>query len=128
MQDLDMDGSPGIVGSASTAHMRQEYSSTGSKNWMNFGGSGRAPMERPTTASQNNARVAELEKELRNERRDQKRLLDEIESLKKEIHKSNFSSFKANSGEISVTAGRLPMVPGVREIQLTDLEIGQQIG
>jgi len=33
-------------------------------------------MERPTTASQNNAKVMELERDLRNEKKEQKRLLD----------------------------------------------------
>jgi len=41
-----------------------------------------------------------------------------------EINKVNFSSFVTNQGEVSVTAGRLPMVPGVREIKMEDLEIG----
>ena len=41
--------------------------------------------------------------------------------MKKEIYKSNFSSFTQNVSEVSVTAGRLPMVPGVREITLDDL-------
>lgn len=66
----------------------------------------------------------ELEKELRNERREQKRLADEIEGMKKEMHKNQFQSFTQSSSEISVTAGRLPMVPGVREISITDLEFG----
>lgn len=54
--------------------------------------------------------------------------MNEIESLKKEIHKSNFSAFTSNSSEVSVTAGRLPPVPGVREITEADLEFGEQIG
>ena len=48
--------------------------------------------------------------------------------MKKEIHKSTFSSFTQSTGDVSVTAGKLPMVPGVREISLSDLEFGQQIG
>ena len=85
-------------------------------------------MERPMTASQNNQRVRELENEMRNEKRTQKRLAEEIQNLKMEINKSNFSQFTSNQGELSVKAGRLPMVPGVREIKMEDLEIGQQIG
>ena len=54
--------------------------------------------------------------------------MNEIESLKKEIHKSNFSAFTANTSDVSVTAGRLPLVPGVREITEADLEFGEQIG
>ena len=42
-----------------------------------------------------------------------------------EINKANFSNFTNNQGEVSVTAGRLPMVPGVREIKMDDLEIGK---
>ena len=47
-------------------------------------------MERPTTASQTNAQVRQLEEQLKNERKHQKKLADEIEGLKKEIHKANF--------------------------------------
>lgn len=85
-------------------------------------------MERPMTASQNNQRMRELQDELRNEKRTQKRLADEIQALKLEINKANFSSFINNQGEVSVKAGRLPMVPGVREITMEDLDIGAQIG
>jgi len=69
-----------------------------------------------------------LENELKNEKRQQKYLLDEIENLRKEIHKANFSAFTQNSSEVSVKAGRLPPVPGVREITIADLEFGEQIG
>lgn len=31
-------------------------------------------------------------------------------------------------GEVSTTAGRLPAVPGVREITMNDVQIGEQIG
>ena len=104
------------------------------RDWMNFKGppgqtvGGGGMMDRPMTASQNNQRLRELENELRNEKRTQKRLTDEIANLKMEINKSNFSTFVSNQREVSVTAGRLPMVPGVREIKIDDLEIGQQIG
>jgi len=47
--------------------------------------------------------------------------------LKKELQKSNFSAFTQSSVAISVGAGRLPQVPGVREITLDDIEIGEQI-
>jgi len=68
--------------------------------------------------------MRELQDELRNEKRTQKRLADEIQALKLEINKANFSSFINNQGEVSVKAGRLPMVPGVREITMEDLDIG----
>ena len=85
-------------------------------------------MERPTTASQQNAQVRQLEAELKNEKRQQKRFVDEIENLKKEIHKANFQAFTKNTSEVSVSAGRLPPVPGVREITEADIEFGDQIG
>lgn len=53
--------------------------------------------------------------------------MEEIDSLKSEIQKQNFSAF-TQSSNVSVTSGRLPPVPGVREIKLADLEIGEQIG
>ena len=92
------------------------------RDWMNFGGGGRQTMERPTTASQQNVQVRQLETELKNERRQQKRFIDEIENLKKEIHKANFQAFTKGSSEVSVSSGRLPPVPGVREITESDLE------
>ena len=94
---------------------------------MNFGG-GSQPMERPTTASQTNAQVRQLEEQLKNERKHQKKLADEIESLKKEIHKANFQAFTKCSNEVSLSAGRLPPVPGVREITEQDLDFGEKIG
>jgi uncharacterized protein YlxW (UPF0749 family) len=81
-------------------------------------------MERPGTSAGTN-KVRELENELKNEQKLKKKLADEIESLKKEIYKSNFQSFTSNVSEVSVTAGRLPMVPGVREISLEDLQFGE---
>ena len=48
--------------------------------------------------------------------------------MQEEIHKANFASFTQSSSEVSATAGRLPKVPGVREITLQDIEFGEQIG
>jgi hypothetical protein len=59
------------------------------------------------------------------EQKEKKRLMAEIDNLKREIQKSNFSAFTATSSQVSVTAGRLPQVPGVREITMNDLEIGE---
>jgi len=87
-----------------------------------------ATMERPMTASGMNNKTRELENQLREEQRSKKRLVDEVESLKKELHKQSFSQFTSNSSEVSVTAGRLPAVAGVREISMEDLEFGEQIG
>ena len=46
-------------------------------------------MDRPGTSAGLN-KVKELENELRNEQRQNKRLTDEVDSLKKEISKQNF--------------------------------------
>jgi len=54
--------------------------------------------------------------------------MNEIDALKLEINKQNFSSFTTGGSEVSVTAGRLPSTPGVREVQLSDMDFGQQIG
>ena len=101
------------------------------KDWLNFGGSGgNAPargLERPGTSS-GNPQVKDLEEKVKQEQRTSKKLAAEVEMLKKDLHKSNFSSFTQNTSEVSVSDGRLPMVPGVREINLSDLEFGEQIG
>ena len=90
---------------------------------MNFGA---APLERPTTANANQ-KVTELQEEVKYEKKEKKYLMDEIENRKKELQKSNFSAFTQSASAISVSAGRLPMVPGVREITLEDIQIGEQI-
>lgn len=40
----------------------------------------------------------------------------------------NFQAFTQTSSNVSVNAGRLPPVPGVREITISDIEIGDKIG
>lgn len=50
-------------------------------------------IERPMTASAQNAKVREVQEELKNEKKDKRRLMDQIEGLKNEIQKQNFSSF-----------------------------------
>ncbi len=47
--------------------------------------------------------------------------------MKNEIQKQNFQSF-TQAANVSVSSGRLPPVPGVREVTLDDIEIGDQIG
>jgi hypothetical protein len=94
------------------------------KDWMNFGGGSAMGIERPTTAS-SNSQMKQLQEELKFEKKEKKYLADEIENLKKELQKSNFSAFTQTSSAISVTAGRLPQVPGVREITMDDIEIGE---
>lgn len=59
------------------------------KDWLNFGST---PLERPNTASQNQ-KMRELQEELKYEKKEKKYLIDEIENLKKELQKSNFSAF-----------------------------------
>lgn len=61
------------------------------------------------------------------EQKEKKRLLGEIENYKRELQKSNFSAFTSTSAQVSVSSGRLPSVAGVREINLDDIEIGEQI-
>jgi len=48
--------------------------------------------------------------------------------MNKELVKANFASFTSGATEVSTTSGRLPPVPGVREITMSDIEIGEQIG
>ena len=98
----------------------------GNRDWMNFASntSGRAPMDRPTTASNSNAKVVHLENQLKEEKRQVRLLNDQIESLKKELVKANFASFTSGQAQVSTTSGRLPAVPGVREIKMNDIEIG----
>lgn len=42
--------------------------------------------------------------------------------------KANFASFTSAQGELSTTSGRLPPVAGVREFNMGDIELGEQIG
>ncbi len=60
--------------------------------------------------------MREVQEELKQEKKDKKRLIDEVENLKREIQKSNFSAFTSTAGSVSVSSGRLPQVAGVREI------------
>jgi hypothetical protein len=118
-------GSGGYSSGTAKGLSTMRPSATGEKDWMNFGG---APLERPTTASsQNQKQVKDLQEELKIEKKERKYLMDEIEGLKRELQKSNFSAFTQTSSSISVSAGRLPSVPGVREITLEDIEVGEQI-
>ena len=90
------------------------------------GGGGLGQIERPQTASTQNARLREVQEELKNERKEKRRMADQIEAMKSEIQKQNFSAF-TQSTNVSVSAGRLPQVPGVREITLEDIELGEKI-
>lgn len=55
-----------------------------------FGGA-MPTMDRPMTAAGGNQKVRDLENQLRDEQRTRKRLTDEIENLKKDLHKASFS-------------------------------------
>lgn len=102
------------------------------RNWMSSFGQGGAQagrmtqVERPVTASAQNAKVREVQEELKNERKEKRKLLEEVENLKSEIQKQNFSAF-TQASNVSVSSGRLPPVPGVREITLSDIELGEKI-
>ena len=50
---------------------------------MNFGSG--TPLERPTTASSSNQKVRDLQEELKAEKKDKKKMIDEIENFKREI-------------------------------------------
>lgn len=63
---------------------------------------------------------------MKNEKKEKKKLLEQIEGLKSEIQKQNFSAF-TQAANVSVSSGRLPPVPGVREITVTDIELGEKI-
>jgi serine/threonine protein kinase len=84
-------------------------------------------MERPGTASAGGAKVRELQEELKKEQKEKRKLQEQIEGLKQEIQKQNFASFN-QATNVSVNSGRLPPVPGVREITLDDIEVGEKIG
>ena len=49
------------------------------------GGAPMQPFERPQTASSQNARVREVQEELKNERKEKRRLQEQIENMKSEI-------------------------------------------
>lgn len=49
---------------------------------MNAGGARPQGIERPMTASSQNAKVREVQEELKNERKDKRRLMEQIDSLK----------------------------------------------
>lgn len=51
------------------------------------GGGGLGGIERPQTASTQNARLREVQEELKNERKEKRRMADQIESMKSEIQK-----------------------------------------
>lgn len=87
-----------------------------------------APIDRPVTAGQQGVKIRELQEEIKREQKDKRKLLDQIDNLKQEIQKQNFSQFTQGATNVSVNSGRLPSVPGVREITLQDIEIGEQIG
>ena len=65
---------------------------------------------------------------MKRERKEKAKLVDQIENLKNEIQKQNFQAFTSSSSNVTVNAGRLPAVPGVREITIDDIDVGDKIG
>ena len=45
--------------------------------------------------------------------------------MRKELVKANFASFTNGASEVSTTSGRLPAVAGVREISMSDIDMGE---
>jgi len=45
---------------------------------------------------------------VKREQKEKRKLMDQIENLKQEIQKQNFSQFTQGSSNVSVNAGRLP--------------------
>ena len=58
-----------------------------------FGGGAPMTMDRPMTAAGGNQKVRDLETQLREEQRTRKKLTEEIDSLKKDLHKASFAQF-----------------------------------
>jgi len=85
------------------------------KDWMHTGA-------RPTTASSQVKKIRDLEDDLKIERNNNKKLLNEVGMLKSEIKKASILS--SASGE----EGTIGQVPGVMEIEYDELDLGDQIG
>jgi hypothetical protein len=77
-------------------------------------------MERPTTASSQAVKLRQVEEELAREKASSKRLSQEISQLKAELSKSA----TIGGASSSTSEGRIPSVPGVREIEFEELEQG----
>lgn len=96
----------------------------GGPSWLSSGPPSRSGggIERPTTASAQATTVRKLEEQLNFEKTSSKRLASEVEMLKAEISKKATmgSSSPGSKGE-----GRLPHVPGVREIEYEEIEHGE---
>jgi len=72
----------------SQANTLRPQVSNDDRNWM--ASMNRGPpqqLERPVTASATNAKVREVQDELKREQKEKRKLFDEIEQLKKEIQK-----------------------------------------
>lgn len=78
VSDNDRNWMGSMGGSTGTAGMQRQPSSSGNPM-------GR--IERPMTASSQNAKVREVQEELKLERRDKRKLMEQIEGLKSEIQK-----------------------------------------
>lgn len=95
----------------------------GGPGWLAAGAPSRAgtsAMERPTTASSQAVKLRQVEESLAQERASSKRLQQEISQLKAELTKSA----TMGGSSTSTSEGRIPAVPGVREIEFEELEQG----
>lgn len=112
--DLQMEITDLKAGSTSTSSTKKAGEG---KDWMaaSYG-------ERPGTASSQMKKVRDLEDDLQNERKNNKRLYSEVESLKSEISKARILTSAA--GE----EGTIGAVAGVMEIPYDELDFDDQIG
>lgn len=97
------------------------------RNWLSPGGGGGfggGMMERPTTASSQAKKVQDIQEELDIEKNNNKRLQTEVNLLKAEVSKN----VMINATSPAHGQGRINGIPGVREIDMDELEIGEQIG
>lgn len=77
---------------------------------------------RPATASTQVKKIKDLEDDLKLERSNNKKLINELDILKNEISKARVLT--STSGE----EGTIGSVPGVMEIAYDELDMGDQIG
>jgi len=99
--------------------------SSGGPSWLSNSGPGfGGGMERPTTASSQSRKIADLERELNAEKLKAKRFQQDSERLSAELRKNATLQSTAQSD----TDGRIKGISGVREIEFSEIEQGQEIG
>lgn len=80
--------------------------------------------DRPTTASSQNRKIQDLQQQLQNEANNSKRMKNEIDRLNAEVRKKSM----LGSAGTAFGAGRIAGVPGVSEIEYSELTFGDQLG